>query len=171
MNNYSEDKKKLDSIRNNWEYCTQGDMLFRTAMLMVFEAGFDQMKEKEFLESCLKYNADRHEKAETEGKILFTTKAFDDAIYQCAHEIAQISIMSVVMYSQREIFFYDGQDPSYQDMKRTVEKCLEVLDEYNHCEDSDLLWDCRNRLDLSDEEIEFYGFNYLLKDDEDEWEE
>lgn len=167
MNNYAEDKKKLDSIRNNWEYCTQGDMLFRTAMLMVFEVGFDQMKEKEFLESCLKYNADKHEKAETEGKILFTTKAFDEAIYQCAHEIAQISIMSVVMYSQREIFFYDDwKEPSYKDLINYVKSAMSLIESYNNGYKVDARFDFTNCLDMSEEHIEFLGFGHVLEEED-----
>ena len=168
MNNYQDDKKKLDAIRNNFEYCTKGDILFRTALLMVFEAGFDQMKEKEFLESCLKYNEEKHTKAKAEGKLLFVTKEFDEAIYKCAHEIAQLPTISVVMYSQREIFFYDGQDPSYQDLIRMMKSCLNYIEEQNECVNISTLWDFRHLIDLSDEDINFFGYDYLLEDCDEE---
>ena len=67
MSNYTENKKKLDSIRN--EYRTTGDVLFRTSLQVVIEQGQANFKDEEWYAEVVKETNDKHDKAEAQGQI------------------------------------------------------------------------------------------------------
>ena len=74
MSNYAESKKALDQIRD--KYGCKGDIIFRTAIQLLVDTGKCTILDPAWYQ-CEMDNIDaRHDKAETEGKLLFMTIDF-----------------------------------------------------------------------------------------------
>jgi hypothetical protein len=169
---YAESKKKLDEIRQ--EYGCKGDIIFRTAIQYIVEHGQYNFKNQTWFDSCLTSVDKRHDIAEKDGKILFMTRDFEKALLECARELAQITAYDLLTYIQREVWLGGGKvgEPDYQRAMEIIRNCL--------CYTSDCYGtyaeDCASTLrkfremDLTDEEIAFFGWGYLfdVEDEEDE---
>ena len=71
MSNYAESKRALDKIRS--EYGCKGDIIFRTAIQTVVEYGTNSLLDDWNYEHLRGDVNERHNIAETEGRILFVS--------------------------------------------------------------------------------------------------
>ena len=164
MNNYTESKKALDKIRN--EYSCKGDVLFRTAIQTVVEYGTSSLLDDWDYEHLKGDINERHDNAEAEGKNLWITRNFELAILECAREIAQVDIYDMLMYIQREVWLSsDGMD--YQRIIDLLKKCMADIEESYH-NDNKETYDVFEYIGFTDDEIEMLGFGYMLNDVEGE---
>ena len=157
MSNYTESKNKLDAIRQ--KYGCKGEVLFRTAIQYVVDHGRELFNEGDWFEFQMEAIDKRHDKAESEGKILFVTRDFEKAIMECAKELAQISAYDLLVYIQREVWL-GGNGIDYQ---RAVELCKNAIDFTiaDTCETEYALSDIRE-MGFSDDEIDELGFGWIL---------
>lgn len=169
---YVESKKKLDAIRQ--EYGCKGDTIFRTAIQYVVEYGRDLLNDSSWFKNQMCSIDAYHDKAEMEGKTLWITRDFEKAILECAKELAQIEAYEFLTYIQREVWLGGGEvgEPDYQRAIEIIRNCLcYTSDCYGayalNC--SETLQKFRE-MDLTDEEIAFFGYEFLF-DVEDEEEE
>lgn len=163
MNKYAETKKKLDDIRNRPQYASCYEMIFRTAITSLFDAGFDNFRGDEYLHECESEINARYDRYKEMNQPIFFTREFELAILHCAWEIAQVDTSSVIMYLQREFPWNLEECPNYQRIIRTVQDCITLIDEMGSCEDAELLFNLQENVGLTDAEIKFYGYEYLLK--------
>lgn len=170
MSNYIESKKKLNEIRH--KYCCNGDIILRTAIQIVVEIGQRTILDNTSYQSELDEINARHDKAEKEGKWLFTTRSFEIAILECARELAKINPYDLLIYIQREVWLGGGEvgEPDYKRAMQIIRHCLCLAaDGYGAYteEVSETLRKFRE-MELTDEEIEYFGWEYLFDVEEEE---
>lgn len=155
--NYTESKQKLDTIRD--KYGCSGEIIFRTALQMVVEHGQNVFKDEAWYEDQINAIDDRHDAAEAAGKILFMTRDFEKAIFECARELAQIGAYDLLVYIQREVFL-SSNGIDYRRMEKLLKKCIEWIEE-THASIGET-YDILDYLGFNDSEIEMLGFEYIL---------
>ena len=168
--NYTESKQKLDVIRA--KYMCAGDIIFRTAIQYVVELGQCTFRDEAWYEDQLNAIDDRHDSAEAVGKILFMTRDFEKAIFECAKELAQIEAYDLMIYIQKEIYLGCGKfgEPDYQRAMQIIRDCLcYMADRYGsyRIDEEETLGNFRN-MGLKDEEIEYFGWGELFYYEEEE---
>lgn len=162
--NYTKSKQILDEIRSKYN-CT-GDVIFRTAIQYVVECGQITFRDEAWFEDQLNAIDDRHDSAEATGKILFCTRDFEKAIFNCAKRLAYIDTYDLLTYISREVYL-GGDGIDYQRAMELLKQCMDIV--YDRCEA-----DCRYTLGLFedmgfyDDEIEQLGFGYLFEEEEEE---
>lgn len=153
-------KEKLDAIRRG--YRSTGEVIFRTAIIMIVECG--QNSENLFREEILRID-ERHNAAEANDKFLGMTREFEKAIYECAIELAQIDTCDLIMYIQREIWFYgEFGEPDYQRALQIVRNCMWSAAGYYNYTNEEKLYKFRE-MELTDEEIEYFGWAEVLEEE------
>lgn len=172
MNNYTESKKKLDTIRN--EYGCAGEVIFRTAIQYIVDHGRELFNEDDWFEFQMEGIDKRHDKAEAEGKFLAITKDFEKAILKCARELAKIRAYDLLTYIQREVWLGGGEigEPDYQRAIQIIRNCLCYTCNCYGAYREDVSETLRQfrEMELTDEEIAYFGWEYLF-DVEDEEED
>ena len=169
MSNYAESKNTIDKIRS--KYGCKGEIIFRTAIQMVVEHGRNSFKDEIWFEDQMNFIDERHDSAESVGKFLFMTRDFEKSIMECAKELAQIEAYDILTYIQREVCL-GGEvgEPDYQRAMEIIRNCLcYTADNFGAypCESDVTLNDFRG-IGLTDEEIEYFGWSYLLDVEEEE---
>ena len=81
MNTYTESKKALDKIRE--DFCCKGDIIFRTAIQYVVEYGQQTFQDYDFVMNQMAEIDGKHDDAEANGKTLFISRNFEKAIIEC----------------------------------------------------------------------------------------
>ena len=163
MNNYAESKKKLNEIRR--EYGCKGEIIFRTAIQMLVDAGKCTILDPAWYQCEMDDIDARHDKAEEEGKFLFMTRDFEKAIYECAKDLCEIDTYDLLRYIQKEVWL-SGEvgEPDYQRAIQIIRNCLcYTADGYGayECESDVVLYKFRE-MELTDEEIEYFGWGWLF---------
>lgn len=164
MNTYTETKKQLDAIRN--KYSCAGDIILKTALQALIESGAEQFMDDNWFKVAMRSVDIRHDKAEAEGKCLFMTRDFEKAIYECARELAQVNTYNLLTYIQQEVWL-DGSEvgkPDYQRAIQLIKNFMNVIED-KHYERMYTLEDFYE-VGLRDHEIEYFGYDYLLDDDD-----
>lgn len=159
--NYKESKEKLDKIRD--DYGCKGEIIFRTALQIVVEAGqCTILDDTWYLTEIDDINA-KHDVAEKEGKILFITRDFEIAILKCAREIAEIPTIDLLQYVQKEVWL-SGDGIDYQRMKHIATVSIDWITSNDI--DSEAILDHLRMLDLTDDEIVEFGYEWVLDKEE-----
>ena len=170
MNNYVESKQKIDAIRN--KYNCKGDIIFRTAIQYVIEYGQSMLSDEAWQEHFMFDIDRRHDEAEKEGKILFCTRQFEKAIFECAFELAEVKAYDLLIYVAKEVYLGGGEagEPDYQRAMQIVRDCLcYTADCYgSYSLDKEETLDNFRNIGLSDEEIEYFGWGELFEAEEEE---
>ena len=170
MNTYIESKKKLNKIRQT--YGCKGDVIFKTAIQMIVENGQNSFKDENWFEDQMNFIDERHDSVESVGKILFMTRDFEKAIFECAKELAQVECYDLLIYIQREVWLGGGEigEPDYQRAMQIIRNCLYCTDNSGgYYEESPSITLSKFReMELTDDEIEYFGWGYLFDVEEDE---
>ena len=167
--NYTETKKKLDEIRS--KYNCAGDIIFRTAIQYIVECGQKLFNDEDWFSSNIKEIDERHDKAEANGKWLFMTRDFEKAIFNCAKDLAQIGPYDFLTYIQREVWIGGANfgEPDYKRALQIIRNCLYYVGDCHGAYREDVYETLQKfrEMELTDEEIEYFGWSYLF-DVEDE---
>lgn len=162
--NYTDSKKKIDVIRD--KYGCKGEIIFRTAIQMIIEWGQRNFNDEEFYADNIHEINNRHDKAEAEGKCLFMSRDFEKALIECARELAQIKPYDLLTYIQREVWLGGGEvgEPDYQRAMQIIRNCLCYTDDCYGAYESESMETLRKfrEMELEDDEIEYFGWGYLL---------
>ena len=154
MNKYDQEiKQRINSIRE--KYSSAADVIFRAAIASVFEIGARNLRGEAYFKQIELLNAS------SDGEL----PDIDLKILNCARELAQIEILPLLAYIQREIYF-GGDGLSYGRLAELLKISLEVIDEH-HGDSYDALLDLRS-MGMLDSEFNDLGFGYLLDLEEDE---
>ena len=150
MSNYVENKKKINAIRTQ-----VGEVVFRMAISHLMDVGIRHLTKESVEETCKKIVLEDDSNA-------IMTNSFKCCLVRAAYELAQIDHIDVLVYIQREVAYdvFDGM-PSYSRAIDLLKGCMCNIEQWN---------DCRNELTLGefedvgfdDEEIEAFGFAYVL---------
>jgi hypothetical protein len=172
MMSYTESKKKLDAIRQ--EYGCKGDVIFKTAIQYIVEYGQRNFRKQDWFDACIRGIDKKHDMAEENGQHLWFTRDFEKAMLECARELAEITEYDFLTYIQREVWLGGGAvgEPDYQRVMEIIRNCLCYADNeggYYTSSPSITLRKFRE-MDLTDDEIAYFGWEYLF-DTEDEEEE
>ena len=163
--NYAETKKELDRIRN--EYGCKGEILFRTALQTVVEYGTSNLLDDWNYTHLKDEVNEHHDAAEAEGHILWITRDFELAILECAREIAKVSIYNLLVYIQKEVWLSNEGGIAYDRAVELLKKCMAQIESdegYDHEETYNVF----DYLGFTDEELEEFGFQYLIKEEDEE---
>lgn len=157
MSNYAENKKKMDTIRH--EYNCKGEILFRTAIQYIVDYGRESFNDSSWFEFQMKAVDERHDETEAKGMILWITRDFEKAMLECAKELAQISAYDFLTYIQREVWL-SGDGIDYQ---RAIKLCKNaigwmVADTY----ETEYALNEIREMGFSDDEIDELGFGWML---------
>lgn len=165
--NYEESKKKIDVVRD--KYGCKGEVIFRTAIQMIIEWGQRNFNDEEFYADNIQEINNRHDKAEAEGKFLFMSRDFEKALIECARELAQIKPYDFLTYIQREVWLGGGEvgEPDYQRAMQIIRNCLCYTDDCYGAYESESMETLRKfrEMELEDDEIEYFGWGYLLDEE------
>ena len=170
MNNYTESKQKLNSIRE--KYGGTGELIFKTAIQYVVEYGSCTLLDKEWQDWTMNDIDARHDRAEAIDKVMWCTRDFEKAIYNCAIELAAINTYDLLIYIQREVWLGGGEigQPDYQRAIKLIHECINWI-ETSSTSTYDLHDTLTNWCDFHEDEIEYLGYGYLLDYEEDEEDE
>lgn len=161
--------EQINSIRS--KYNCAGDLIFNTALQIIIELGQCTVLDPAWYDTEMKDIDARHDAAEKENKTLIMTRDFEKAILECAKELAEIKPIDLIMYIQRETWLgSEVGKPDYHRAMQIIRNCLcYMADNYGAypCESDITLNDFR-AIDLTDEEIEYFGWGYLLDIEEEE---
>lgn len=167
--NYTETKKQLDAIRS--KYSCAGDIIFRTAIQYIVEHGQYNFRNEAWFNDCIVHVDKRHDLADSQGKILFMTRDFEKALLECARELADINAYDLLTYIQQEVWLNGSEvgKPDYKRAMQIIRNCLcYTSDCYGaYTEDCHETLEKFRQIDLTDDEIVYFGWEYLL-DVEDE---
>lgn len=167
--NYVESKKKIDAIRQ--EYGCKGEIIFRTAIQYLVEVGQATLNGETWFQKTLNEIDNKHDAAENEGKFLFTTRDFEKAILKCAKELSEINTYDLLTYIQREVWLGGGEvgEPDYQRAMEIIRNCLCYMagcyGAYTYDDEETLE---KFRCIMNDNEIEFFGWEELFENEEEE---
>lgn len=167
---YVDSKKKLDKIRS--KYGCKGEIIFRTAIQILIDAGKCTILDPAWYQTEMDDIDARHDKAEADGKFLFMTRDFEKSIYECAKDLCEVDTYDILTYIQREVWLGGGEigEPDYQRALQIIRNCLcYTADRYGayECESDVALYKFRE-MELTDEEIEYFGWGYLFDIEEEE---
>ena len=169
---YAESKKKIDAIRQ--EYGCKGEVIFRTAIQMIVEHGQYNFRDENWFAEANNDIDDRHDLAEQLGKHLWVTRDFEKAILECARDLAVIEAYDLLTYIQREVWLGGGEvgEPDYQRAIEIIRTCLCDVEYHYGRYGSDRARTLNKfrEMELTDEEITYFGWEYLF-DVEDEEED
>lgn len=161
---YAESKKNLDKIRR--EYGCKGDVIFRTAIQYIVEHGQHNFRNEEWFNSCIEQVDSKHDRAEKDGKILWIGRDFEKALLECAREVAQIEAYDLLVYIQREVWLGEGEigQPDYQRALQIIRNCLCYTSDAYGAYTEECIETLRKfkEMDLTDEEIVYFGWEYLF---------
>lgn len=169
---YAESKKKIDEIRQ--EYGCKGEVLFRTALQNVIDYGKCTLLDKGWYQCTMDDIDTTHDNAEANGKWLWMTREFEKAIVDCSVALCEIETYHLLMYIQKEIWL-GGEigEPDYQRAMEIIRNCLSyTADRYGaYCYTAEEVLNKFRDMELKDEEIEYFGWGFLLDAEYDEEEE
>ena len=156
MSNYAESKKKIEAVRD-W----YGEFVFRGAISHLMDVGSRHLTKENVEETCQQI-------MESDDTRQFITNEFKCEIVKAAYELAQISQTDLIVYIQREMVYdiFDGM-PSYERAIALLKKCMYEIEQYENCENK-LLYQSLEQIGFNDDEIEKFGFDYLLNEDREE---
>ena len=168
--NYEESKKQINKIRQ--EYGCKGEVIFRTAIMTLLDYGRYQFSDEEWYAEQIAEIDARHDEAEAEGKWLFMTRNFEKAIMECTNELAQVHAMDLLVYTQREVWLGNGEvgEPDYQRALQIIRNGMCYIDDVYGCYRSDAVATLRKfrEMDLTDDEIVYFGWEHLFDVEEDD---
>ena len=90
MSNYTESKKKIETIRN------KDEMMFRMAISHLMDVGIRHLTEENIKENC-------EEIMKQDDSHSFMTNEFQCELIKMAGELAQIPHIELLVYIQREV--------------------------------------------------------------------
>lgn len=161
---YVESKKKLDKIRQ--KYCCKGDVIFRTAIQYIVEHGQYNFRNEKWFNSCIEQVDSKHDLADKDGKILWIGRDFEKALLECARELAQTEAYDLLIYIQREVWLGEGEvgEPDYQRALQIIRNCLCYAGDCygSYAEDCAETLQKFREMDLTDDEIAYFGWEYLF---------
>ena len=152
MNNYAENKKQIEAIRNK-----AGEMMFRMAISHLMDVGIRHLTEELVEETCKKVMQEDDSKA-------FMTNEFKCGLIRMAYELAQIPHTDLLVYIQREVVYdiFDGM-PSYERAIELLKSCIEWFTDDT---DNKSIVKNLNLLDFEDDEITSLGYGWLFEEEE-----
>ena len=160
---YTESKKVLDKIAS--KYGCKGDIIMRTAVQYIVEYGQYMFNDEDFIKDQIQQIEDKHRIAEEEGKHLWVTKDFELAIFNCARELAEVNSYDLIIYMQKEIYWSNEGGLDYKRAVQLLKSSLEYLENYNNCNNKEN-YEAFQDIGLEDNEIEEFGFGYLISEEE-----
>lgn len=167
---YTEHKKMLDGIRQ--KYNCKGDVILRTALQYIVEHGQYHFRNEKWFNSRIEQVDSKHDRADKDGKILWIGRDFEKAILECARELSQIEAYDLLTYIQREVWLGGGVvgEPDYQRAIEIIRNCLcYTSDCYGaYAEDCKETLQKFRQMDLTDDEIVYFGWEYLLDVEEED---
>ena len=163
MNNYVESKKTLDKIAS--KYGCKGDIVMRTAAQYIVEYGQYMFNDEDFIKDQIQQIEDKHKISEEEGKHLWVTKDFELAIFNCARELAEVNSYDLIIYMQKEMYWSNEGGLDYKRAVQLLKSSLEYLENYNNCNNKEN-YEAFQDIGLEDNEIEEFGFGYLISEEE-----
>lgn len=170
MNTYTESKRKLDTIRN--EYGCKGDLILRTAIQYVIDYGKCTLLDPGWYECTMNDIDENHDKAKKEGKFLWCTREFEKAIVDCSVALCAVETYDLLTYIQREVWLGGGDvgEPDYQRAMQIIRNCLYyTADCYGaYREDVYETLEKFRAMELTDDEIAYFGYEYLFDVEEEE---
>ena len=162
---YDDSYKILKSIRS--KYFCKGEIVFKCAIQNVVDCGIQNLTE-DSLEEWIKSIDIKHDKAESEGKILLVTRDFEKTVAECTFKIAEVPPIDFLMYVQREVWFYNpsitSEEVSYvraiELLQNTVEYSLQDVETSIAKEDLEYIG-------FEDDELVFLGYEKVFFDEDD----
>lgn len=142
MSNYTESKKKLDTIRS--KYSSAGDIIFRSAIDTLIDIGK--------VNCCNELTYD--------GILSGVDNEIDRTVLKCAHELAYINTTDLLIYVQKELYLSNDGGMSYQTMARKLSDCIEWIIGDADC--SDAVKDLKYGVGFSENELRSLGYDYLF---------
>ena len=166
---YVESKKKIDAIRQ--EYGCKGEVIFKTSLQYIVEYGQYKFRNETWFNSCIESANKKHDHAEQTGKHLWIGRDFEIALLKCARELAEIDAYDLLRYVQKEIWL-GGEigEPDYQRAIEIIRICL-CDAEYGYGRygsDKVRTLEKFKEFELTDAEIEYFGWGYLFETEDDE---
>ena len=162
MSNYVETKKALDKIRD--KYGCKGEVLFRTSIQYVVDCGQQNFQDEAWVKEQLELTDKKHDALEREKKTPFISREFEKALIECATEIAKVNTYDLLVYIQREVWL-GGDGIDYQRAVELLKKCMADIEESYHCDNKET-YDALEYIGFTNDEIEEFGFGYLLNNEE-----
>ena len=160
--NYTEAKNYIEKLRR--EYNCKGDLIFRCAVQNVIEYGIVPLTQNLAMEDWLSEIDNRHDEAESDGKILFIGRDFEKAITECTFNLAKVGSMNLMMYIQREVWHQEHcGEVSYD---RAIQLLRDMICYMNYDLDDKVVLKTLEDVGFYEEEIRELGFNYLFDEEE-----
>lgn len=153
MNNYKENKKKIEKIRDNYR-----ELAFRAGISYLMDVGIRHLTKELVEETC-------KEIMQQDDTNRIMTNDFECDILRVAYELAQIPHIDLLVYIQREVAYdvFDG-GISYSRAIKLLKDCVFGIE--MQCNTFEETLDKLENMEFEDDEIRALGFEYLLEDED-----
>lgn len=125
------------------------------AIQALMEAGTENLRNEDYVSEVITHVNEKHDRAEHQKKILFVSREFEIAIWECAADLAMVGYSDILAYIQTEMYWFASPYMSYKRVRQLLDSCISECNE-------DYL-DIFDRMGCTDEEIEQLGYGYLLE--------
>ena len=142
-------------------------MIFRTSIQYVVEYGQRKFKNDEWVKEQLNLIDVKHDEAELEGKILWIGRDFEKALIECAAEIAAVETYNLLIYIQREVWLSNEGGIDYQRAIQLLKGCMNHIEDSEMCDNEETYY-VFDEIGFTDEELEGFGFGYLINEEDEE---
>ena len=153
MNNYAENKKKIEKIRDDYR-----ELAFRAGVSHLMDVGIRHLTKELVDETCAEIM-----KQDDTNRIM--TNDFECDILKVAYELAQIPHIDLLVYIQREVDYdvFDG-GISYSRAIKLLKDCVLGIAMQRDGDEETL--DKLENMEFEEDEIRALGFEYLLEEEE-----
>lgn len=156
MSNYAESKKRIEKIRDKY-----GEFVFRGGISHLMDVGIRHLTEENVERTC-------KEIMQSDDSGQFMTNEFKCELVKAAYELAQVSHIDLLVYIQREVAYDVGDYViGYKKAIGLLKRCVEQI-EANENYDNTETYDVLQSIGFDDDELEEFGFGYLLEESEEE---
>lgn len=162
MSNYSESKKKLDKIRN--EFGCKGEIVFRQALQYMIDYGKSTLLDSSWYQVTMDDIDAAHDIADKKGRILFVSRDFEKAIVDCAVALCDVDTYDLLIYIQKEVWLSHEGGLDYQRAIELLENCMSIITESHN--DTAFMREDFEEAGFDDDELKVLGYDWVLNAEE-----
>lgn len=143
------------------KYDCKGELIFRSALCLLLDYGKERCGNVDWVNDNKELTHQNHKEAEEQGKHLLVSERLENAIIDCAYELAQFGNWELMEYIQTEIQT-DWQTPTYKQLGEQIKYLCTIIKSYNGNNVSEILYEWS----INQEVLEYLELNEYLKEEE-----
>ena len=143
------------------KYDCKGELIFRSALYLLLDYGKERCGNVDWVNDNKELTHQNHKEAKDQNKHLIISERLENAIIDCAYELAQFGNWELMEYIQTEMQT-DWQTPTYKKLGEQIKYLCAIVKSYNGNNVSDVL----DEWSIDQEVLAYLELNEYLKEEE-----